>query len=74
MPFIRVPDATEGDIQKATDLGAVGIIIPMVDAVEKVRTPSNSLNILRSESGARAEASTARSGAGLIAELQTTTS
>jgi 2-keto-3-deoxy-L-rhamnonate aldolase RhmA len=37
MPFIRVPDATEGDIQKATDLGAVGIIIPMVDDMEKVR-------------------------------------
>jgi 4-hydroxy-2-oxoheptanedioate aldolase len=37
MPFIRVPDATEGDIQKATDLGAVGIIIPMVDDVEKVK-------------------------------------
>jgi 2-keto-3-deoxy-L-rhamnonate aldolase RhmA len=37
VPFIRVPDATEGDIQKATDIGAVGIIIPMVDSVEKVR-------------------------------------
>ena len=37
MPFIRVPDATEGDIQKAVDLGAVGIIIPMVDDVQKVR-------------------------------------
>lgn len=37
VPFIRVPDATEGDIQKATDIGAVGIIIPMVDTVEKVR-------------------------------------
>ena len=37
MPFIRVPDATEGDIQKATDLGALGIIIPMVDDMEKVR-------------------------------------
>ena len=37
MPFIRIPDATEGDIQKATDLGAVGIIIPMVDDVEKVK-------------------------------------
>jgi 2-keto-3-deoxy-L-rhamnonate aldolase RhmA len=36
MPFIRVPDATEGDIQKAVDLGAVGIIIPMVDDVHKV--------------------------------------
>ena len=36
VPFIRVPDATEGDIQKATDIGALGIIIPMVDRVEKV--------------------------------------
>jgi 2-keto-3-deoxy-L-rhamnonate aldolase RhmA len=35
IPFIRVPDATEGDIQKATDNGALGIIIPMVDTVEK---------------------------------------
>ena len=37
IPFIRVPDATEGDIQKATDIGALGVIIPMVDNVEKVR-------------------------------------
>jgi len=35
MPFIRVPDATESDIQKATDLGALGIIVPTVDTVEK---------------------------------------
>ncbi len=35
VPFIRVPDATEGDIQKAVDLGALGIIVPMVDTVEK---------------------------------------
>jgi len=35
MPFIRVPDATEGDIQKATDIGALGIIVPTVDTVEK---------------------------------------
>lgn len=37
IPFVRVPDATEGDIQKATDNGALGIIIPMVDTVEKVK-------------------------------------
>ncbi len=35
VPFIRVADATEGDIQKATDIGALGIILPMVDTVEK---------------------------------------
>jgi 2-keto-3-deoxy-L-rhamnonate aldolase RhmA len=37
MPFIRIPDATEGDIQKAVDMGAVGIIIPMVEDIKKVR-------------------------------------
>jgi len=37
IPFIRVPDATEGDIQKAMDIGALGIIIPMVESVEKVK-------------------------------------
>ncbi len=37
IPFVRVPDATEGDIQKATDLGALGIIVPMVDTVEKIK-------------------------------------
>ena len=37
IPFVRVPDATEGDIQKATDMGALGIIIPMVDTMEKVQ-------------------------------------
>ena len=35
MPFIRVPDATESDIQKATDIGALGIIVPTVDTVEQ---------------------------------------
>ena len=37
IPFIRVPDATEGDIQKATDIGALGLMIPMVDSVEKAQ-------------------------------------
>src|SRR6202790_5669093 len=35
MPFIRVADATEENIQKATDIGALGIIVPTVDTVEK---------------------------------------
>src|SRR5687768_11934642 len=37
VPFIRVPDAVEGDIQKALDIGALGIIVPMVDTVEKAQ-------------------------------------
>lgn len=37
MPFVRVPDATEGDIQKAVDMGALGIIVPMVDSLDKMQ-------------------------------------
>ncbi len=37
IPFIRVPSASEGDIQKATDIGALGIIVPMVDSVQEVK-------------------------------------
>ncbi len=38
IPFIRVPEATEGDIQKATDIGALGIIVPMVDSMDEIQT------------------------------------
>src|ERR1044071_8493086 len=34
-PFIRVPDATESEIQKATDIGALGIFVPRGDTAEK---------------------------------------
>lgn len=37
IPFIRVPDATEGDIPKAMDIGALGITIPMVDDPQKAK-------------------------------------
>ena len=37
IPMIRVPDATESEIQKATDIGALGIIVPTVDTVEKAQ-------------------------------------
>jgi 2-keto-3-deoxy-L-rhamnonate aldolase RhmA len=37
IPFIRVPDANEGDIQKAVDIGALGVIVPMVDTLEKIQ-------------------------------------
>jgi 2-keto-3-deoxy-L-rhamnonate aldolase RhmA len=37
IPFIRVPDATQGDIQKAVDIGALGIIVPMVATVEEAQ-------------------------------------
>jgi 4-hydroxy-2-oxoheptanedioate aldolase len=37
IPFVRVPSASVGDIQKATDAGALGIIIPMVETVQEAK-------------------------------------
>ena len=36
MPFVRVPGATAGDIQKAVDMGVVGIMVPLVDSAEEI--------------------------------------
>jgi 4-hydroxy-2-oxoheptanedioate aldolase len=36
-PFIRLPDAQEWHIQHATDIGAIGVIIPTVDDVGRAR-------------------------------------
>lgn len=36
-PMIRMPDALEADMQKATDIGAVGIIVPTVDDALEAR-------------------------------------
>jgi 2-keto-3-deoxy-L-rhamnonate aldolase RhmA len=35
VPFVRLPDEFESTIQHATDLGAMGIVEPTVDTVEK---------------------------------------
>jgi 4-hydroxy-2-oxoheptanedioate aldolase len=37
VPFIRLPDAQEWHIQHATDIGALGIIVPTVDDVDRAR-------------------------------------
>src|SRR5215467_11820522 len=34
-PMIRLPDAQEFHIQHATDLGALGVVVPTVDTVER---------------------------------------
>ena len=73
IPFIRVPDATEGDLQKATDIGALGIMVPMVDTVKRRRTPSSSRSIRRSDGAARATIRQDRSGAATTARRSTTT-
>jgi 2-keto-3-deoxy-L-rhamnonate aldolase RhmA len=36
-PMIRMPDALEANVQKATDLGAIGIIVPTVDDALEAR-------------------------------------
>jgi 2-keto-3-deoxy-L-rhamnonate aldolase RhmA len=37
MPMIRLPDAQEWHIQHATDIGAIGVIVPTVDDVDRAR-------------------------------------
>jgi 4-hydroxy-2-oxoheptanedioate aldolase len=37
IPMIRLPDALEWHIQHATDIGALGVIIPTVDDVDRAR-------------------------------------
>jgi 2-keto-3-deoxy-L-rhamnonate aldolase RhmA len=37
IPMVRLPDAEEWHIQHATDIGALGVIIPTVDDVERAR-------------------------------------
>lgn len=37
IPMVRLPDAQEFHIQHATDIGALGVIIPTVDDVERTR-------------------------------------
>jgi 4-hydroxy-2-oxoheptanedioate aldolase len=37
IPMIRLPDAQEWHIQHATDIGALGLIIPTVDDVDRAR-------------------------------------
>ena len=37
IPFLRVPCANVGDILKACDAGALGIVVPMVESVEEAR-------------------------------------
>jgi len=37
IPMIRLPDAQEWHIQHATDIGALGVIVPTVDDVDRAR-------------------------------------
>ena len=37
IPFVRLPDAQEWHIQHATDVGALGVIVPTVDDVDRAR-------------------------------------
>jgi len=37
IPFVRIPKADASSIQKATDSGALGIVVPMVETVEEVQ-------------------------------------
>ena len=41
VPMVRLPDAQEWRIRHATDIGALGLIIPTVDDVERARDGQN---------------------------------
>ena len=62
IPFIRVPDATEGDIQKAVDIGALGVIVPMVITPEEMQDAVKYAKYPPKASAARGAASTAACG------------
>ena len=74
LPFIRVPDANEGDIQKAVDIGALGVIVPMVDTMEKIETRLLSPSIRRWANAARVVANTLRCGDATTGRRPMTTS
>jgi 4-hydroxy-2-oxoheptanedioate aldolase len=74
IPFIRVPDATEGDIQKATDVGALGIIVPMVTSVAKVEAAVKFASYPPRGSAVWEVVSTVPCGGATIARRPTTTS
>lgn len=60
--------------KKATDIGALGIIIPMVDNVEKIRNAVTYAKYPLKGNAARVEANTVRFGAEAIGALRMTTS
>ena len=41
VPMVRLPDVLEGSIQKATDIGALGVIGPTVNTVEQATALAN---------------------------------
>ena len=45
IPMIRLPDAQEWHIQHATDIGALGVVIPTVDDVDRPREAVNGSDI-----------------------------
>jgi len=63
IPMIRLPDAQEWHIQHATDIGALGVVIPTVDDVERAREAVKWAPSRRSRGAARAVGRRLRSGA-----------
>ena len=62
-PVIRVPDEFESNIQKATDIGALGIVVPTVDTVEKAMAAARYARYPPQGRRSRAPVRRARSGA-----------
>ena len=63
VPMIRLPDEFESTIQHATDIGAIGMIEPTVDTVEKAQASPGMPSIRRRAGGAWAAGRHRESGA-----------
>ena len=72
-PMVRMPDALESSIQKATDIGAVGIIVPTVDDALEARDAARFSRLRRSAGAAPAAARSARCGPASITARRSTT-
>ena len=61
-PMIRMPDALEANMQKATDLGVLGVIIPTVDDAIEARDAARLRGFRQWDGAVPAGARPARSG------------
>ena len=61
-PMIRMPDALEANVQKAVDLGVMGIIVPLSTMRSKRAMRLDSRAFRRSDAEARAETLRVNSG------------
>ena len=69
-PMLRIPEATEGIIQHAVDLGVLGIIVPSVDDAAEALTGGEVCAASRRSAGVTSRTAARRSVSGLRSSRQ----